>query len=91
MKKIIVAILWIVPLALFGWAAQCLLSAPDSPPLDWRAHMTADQYNAVIQQLMIDYRNAAYIVTWAVQLAYVGWLGVRWTSLHNTGRKAGKG
>ncbi len=28
-----------------------------------------------------EFRVAAYVVTWVIQLGYLGWLGLKWRSL----------
>lgn len=39
---------------------------------------------------MVDhqFRVAAYVVTWVIQLGYLGWLGLKWRAVK---RRAGRG
>jgi hypothetical protein len=80
MKKFAAALIAAVPVALFCLACYLVFSAPPEPPFDWRLHMTAAQHDAVIALLNHLYTRAAYTVTWAIQLAYVAWLYIRWQS-----------
>ena len=33
------------------------------------------------------FRVAAYIITWVIQLAYLAWLGLKWQSQSRAGRQ----
>lgn len=35
------------------------------------------------------FRVAAYIVTWAIQLGYVAWLGLKWRAQKRAAERAG--
>lgn len=64
--------------ALFAWAAYLLLSAPAEPSFDWMSSMTEAEYHARKDALMLIFRNAAFIVTWAIQLGFLGWILSKW-------------
>lgn len=72
MKKLFFQLLAAVALGLFGWAAFLVLSAPPEPAFG------AANHNAVIARLDHLFRVAAYVLTWAIQLGYVAWLGLKW-------------
>jgi len=42
------------------------------------SHMSVAEHNALAALLDHQYLVAAYDVTWAVQLGYLAWLGLRW-------------
>jgi hypothetical protein len=79
-KKNIALALAVVPLALFVWAALSLLTAPPEPPGDWRLHMTQEQHDLMVAPIDHAYRVAAYVVTWAIQLGYLAWIGIKWST-----------
>lgn len=72
MKKLFFQLLALVAIGLFGWAAYLVLSAPPEPAFG------AANHNAVIARLDHMFRVAAYVLTWAIQLGYVAWLGLKW-------------
>jgi hypothetical protein len=37
------------------------------------------------------FRVAAYVVTWAVQLVYLAWLGLKWRAQKHEAARAGRG
>lgn len=78
MKKIAARIAAIVPIALLGWAIYTLLTAPPEPPGDWRLHMTQEQHDLMVAPIDHAYRMAAYTVTWAIQLGYLAYMGMKW-------------
>jgi hypothetical protein len=78
MKNFAVALLYALPVALFGWACSLIVFAPPEPPFDWMNHMSAADHDALVALIDHQYTVAAYAVTWAIQLGYVAWLGVRW-------------
>ncbi len=80
MKKLGTGLMIAVPIALFCWACYLVFSAPPEPPFDWRLHMSQAQHDAVVDLLNHLYTKAAYTVTWAIQLGYLAWLGLRWRS-----------
>lgn len=80
MKKLTAALIVAVPLALFCRACYFVFSAPPEPPFDWRLHMTQAQHDLAVAPINHAYTRAAYTVTWAIQLAYVAWLYIRWQS-----------
>jgi hypothetical protein len=80
MKKLVVALLFALPAVLFGWACFLVFSAPSEPPFDWMRHMSVAEHDALVALLDHQYLVAAYAVTWAIQLGYLAWLGLRWQS-----------
>jgi hypothetical protein len=78
MKKLAVTLLFALPLALLGWACSLVLFAPPEPPFDWMSHMSVGDHDALVALIDHQYTVAAYAVTWAVQLGYLAWLGLRW-------------
>ena len=40
--------------------------------------MSVAEHNALVALLDHQYLVAAYAVTWAIQLGYLAWLGLRW-------------
>ena len=80
MKKLAIAAIAAVPIAMLGWALYLILSAPAEPPFGWRMHMSEAQHDAIVGVLDHLYRRAAYAIVWAVQLGYLAWLGVKWQS-----------
>ncbi len=87
MKSALIAAYFALPAALFALALYLIGSAPAQPAFDWALHMTQAQHDAIIATLNHSFLVAAYAVTWAVQLAYVGWLYVKW----QTGNAASNG
>jgi hypothetical protein len=78
MKKLLTALMAAFPIALVVWAFYLVLSAPPEPAFDWRLHMTAADHDAVVALLNHLFTKAAYAITWAIQLGYLAWLGVKW-------------
>jgi hypothetical protein len=74
----------IVPVILFIWAAYCVLSGPPEPGF------AAPNKAAVIAQLNHLFTIAAYAITWAIQLGYVAWLGVRWMTQKQDAARASR-
>jgi hypothetical protein len=74
MKKLALGLIIAAPLVLLAWTAHLIFSAP---PSDWNQNLTPAQLDA--QAAMRDhlYRQAAYTVTWAIQLGYVAWLSMK--------------
>ena len=62
----------IVPIALFLFAAYCVLSGPPEPAFN------APDKEQVIAHLNHLFTMAAYAMVWAIQFGYVAWLGLRW-------------
>ena len=72
--KSLIKIFAIIPIALFVLAAYSVLSGPPEPGF-------ADPDKAaVIARLNHLFLVAAYAITWAIQLGYVAWLGLKWQS-----------
>lgn len=72
MKKLLFRLLAAVALGLFAWAAYLVLSAPPEPAF------AAANHDAVVAQLNHLFTMAAYAITWAIQLGYLAWLGLKW-------------
>ncbi len=84
MKKLTIGIIFTLPVALFAWAGSLILFAPAEPPFDWMSHMSVAEHNALVALIDHQYLVAAYVVTWAIQLGYLAWLGVRWQAQKRT-------
>lgn len=69
--KSLIRIFAIVPVALFLVAAYCVFFAPAEPAFN------APDKVAVVARLNHLYTVAAYSITWAIQLGYVAWLGLK--------------
>jgi hypothetical protein len=78
MKKLALGLLFALPIALLGWACSLVLFAPPEPPFDWMSRMSVADHDALVALLDHQYLVAAYAVTWAIQLGYLAWLGLRW-------------
>lgn len=74
MRKSFFYVLAIIAAGLFIRVAYLVLSSPPEPAL------TAPGHEAVVAQLNHMFRQAAYAITWAIQLSYVAWLGIKWQS-----------
>lgn len=75
MKKIALALIFAVPLALLAWTAYLIFSAPS---YDWNVNPTPAQLDAAAALRDHLYRQAAYTITWAIQLGYVARLYMKW-------------
>jgi hypothetical protein len=75
MKKLALGLMIAVPLALLAWTAHLILSAP---PADWSQNASQAQLDAAAAMRDHLYRQAAYTITWAIQLGYVAWLVMKW-------------
>jgi hypothetical protein len=78
MKKLAIGLIVAFPIALLGWACCLILFAPPELPLGWTPHTAAAVHDAQAALLGHLYRVAAYAITWAVQLGYAAWLGLKW-------------
>jgi len=78
MKKLAVGLIVALPIALLGWACFLVLFAPAEPPFDWMNSMSVADHNALVALIDHQYTVAAYVITWAIQLGYLAWLGLRW-------------
>jgi len=78
MKKLTLGLIFALPVALLGWACFLVFTAPAEPPFDWMNHMSVANHDALVALLDHLYLVAAYVVTWAIQLGYLAWLGLRW-------------
>lgn len=74
MKKLAFGLLAAISAGLFLWVFYLVLSSPPEPAYG------AANHNAIIARLDHIFRVAAYSITWAIQLGYVGWLGLKWQS-----------
>lgn len=91
MKKIAARIAAVIPIALLAWAIYTLLSAPPEPPGDWRLHMTQAQHDLAVAPIDHAYRVAAYTVTWAIQMGFLAWMGLKWTAQTRDGSEDAHG
>lgn len=78
MRKIAIGLIFALPIALLGWACYLIFAAPAEPPLDWKHHMSVVDHDALVATLDHLFVVAAYVITWAIQLGYLAWLGLRW-------------
>ncbi len=78
MKKLTIGLIFSVPLALLVWTFHLILSAP---PADWNQNLTQAQLDAAAALRDHLYMHAAYAVTWAIQLGYLAWVGMKWRAL----------
>jgi hypothetical protein len=42
--------------------------------------MTQEQHDLMVAPIDHAYRVAAYIVTWAIQLGYLAYVGIKWSA-----------
>ena len=80
MKKLGTVLIVAVPIAIFARACFLVFAAPPEPPFDWRLHMSQADHDAIVATLNHMYTQAAYTITWAIQLGYAAWLCVKWRS-----------
>jgi hypothetical protein len=80
MKKIFFQLVGVAALALFLRAAYLVLTAPPDPAFG------AANHDAVIARLDHLFRQAAYSITWAIQLGYLAWVGRKWSNEPATGQ-----
>jgi hypothetical protein len=83
MKKLVLGLIAAPPLALLGWAAYLVLFASPEPPFDWYLSMSSAEHQARIVLLDHHFTVAAYVITWAIQLGYLAWIGLRWQAQKN--------
>jgi hypothetical protein len=43
--------------------------------------MTQEQHDLMVAPIDHAFRVAAYAVTWAIQLGFLAWLGLKWSGL----------
>jgi len=86
MKKLAIGFIFAVPLALVVWTFHLILSAP---PADWNQNLTQAQLDAAAALRDHLYMHAAYTVTWAIQLGYLAWVGVKWRTQKQEAQRAG--
>jgi hypothetical protein len=75
MKKLALALIVTIPLALLARTAYLILSAPS---YDWNVNASPAQLDAAAALRDHLYRQAAYTITWAIQLGYLAWLFTKW-------------
>jgi len=78
MRKLGIALLFALPIALLCWACSLIFFAPAEPSFDWMSHMSVGEHDALVANLGHRFRVAAYVITWTIQLGYLAWLGLRW-------------
>jgi len=71
-KKTIFAVLALISAGLFVRVAYLVLAGPPDPALNTPNH------DAIVAHLNHMFRQAAYAITWAIQLGYLSWLGLKW-------------
>ncbi|MFZ0394743.1 MAG: hypothetical protein WCF17_17070 [Terracidiphilus sp.] len=72
MKRYFFILLALISAALFVRVAYLVLASPADPALN------APNHDAVVAHLNHLFRQAAYAITWAIQLGYLAWLGLKW-------------
>jgi hypothetical protein len=85
MKKLANALIVAVPVALLAWTAYLILSAPS---YDWNVNVSPAQLDAAAAMRDHLYRQAAYTVTWAIQLGYLAWVSIKWRSQKHEAERA---
>ena len=78
MKKSLSILLTLLSVGLAAGAVYLIASAPPEPPPDWPAHMAMQQHAILVAPIDHAYRVAAYLITWAIQVGYLGWLAIKW-------------
>jgi len=77
MKKLAAAVIVVIPSALAAWAFYLMITAPPSLPMGVRlSHPDLFEAEKAIADRA--FLKAAYAMTWAVQLGYLAWLGLKW-------------
>ena len=85
MKKLANGLIFAVPLALLVWTFHLILSAP---PADWNQSLTPAQLDVAAALRDHLYMRAAYTVTWAIQLGYLAWVGMKWRTQKQEAERA---
>ena len=52
--------------------------------------MTQEQHDLMIAPIDHAYRVAAYVVTWAIQLGFLAWLGWKWQAQKKRAARGGR-
>ena len=86
MKKLALALIVAVPLALLAWTAHLILSAPS---YDWNVNASPAQLDSAAALRDHLYRQAAYTITWAIQLGYLAWLAFKWSAQKQAAARPG--
>jgi len=85
MKKFFFSVLAAISAGLFAWVLYLVLLSPPEPAF------SAANHDAVIAHLDHIFRQAAYAVTWAIQLGYVAWVGLKYQAQKQDPARAGRG
>ena len=72
MKRYFFILLALISAGLFIRVGYLVLSGPPDPAFN------APNHDAVVAHLNHLFRQAAYSITWAIQIGYVAWLGLKW-------------
>ena len=80
MKKLVIALLFAIPTGLLAWSCYLVLSGPTQPYFGWQSQMSADDHDRILAVLGHKFTVAAFAVTWAIQLGYLAWLGMKWSA-----------
>jgi hypothetical protein len=78
MKKLVTGILFAIPAGLLAWVCYLLFSGPPQPMFGWQSQMSAAEHDRILAVLGHKFTVAAFAVTWAIQLGYLAWLGMKW-------------
>ncbi len=81
MKRYFFILLGLFSAVLFVRVAYLVIASPQEPAL------SAANHDAIVAQLNHMFRQAAYAITWAIQLGYLARLGLKWLAAE---RGAGK-
>lgn len=83
MKRTFFFILALISAGLFVRVAYLVLASPPDPAF------SAPNHDAIVVHLNHLFRQAAYSITWAIQLGYVAWLGLKWSAEKQIDRPRG--
>ncbi|HUY95907.1 MAG TPA: hypothetical protein VMU71_11435 [Terracidiphilus sp.] len=72
MKRFFFLLLALISAGLFVRVAYLVLASPPDPAFN------APNHEAIVDHLNHLFRQAAYSITWAIQLGYLAWLGLKW-------------
>ena len=80
MRKLFSTLLAVAAAGLLVRVIYLVITSPPDPAL------TAPDHDAIVAQLNHIFRQAAYMITWAIQLGYLAWLGLNWRSQKHSAR-----
>lgn len=83
MKRYFFILLGLFSAVLFARVAYLIAASPTEPAL------SAANHDAIVAQLNHMFRQAAYTITWAIQLGYLSWLGLKWRAVERGGGTEG--